>query len=128
MPYSPVNIKDVYSRGGTLNDVWQKPFFQALRQWQLDYKTCHRNGLAPCPNRDHHDELEPLLREFKPVPTDTNAAETLIDPGYTQGLVAYNREYEALTGNIWEMHYKNRMKPQDGSLAPLPEVELSKVE
>jgi len=122
MPYSPVNIKDVYARGGTLNDVWQEPFFQALRQWQLDYKKSNRNGLAPCPNRDHHDELAQLLKVHEPDPTDANAAETLTDPGYTTGLVAYNREFEALTGEIWENHYLYRSIAQDGSIAPLPEV------
>lgn len=125
MPYSPVNIKDVYTRGGTLNDVWQEPFFQALRQWQLDYKHLNRNGLAPCPNRDHHDELEQLLKVHEPDPTDVNAAETLTDPGYTAGLVAYNREYEALTGEIWEKHYLYRSSAQDSSIAPLPDVPVA---
>jgi MoaA/NifB/PqqE/SkfB family radical SAM enzyme len=34
--------------------------------------------IAPCPNRDHHDELERLLIEFEPEPTDSNAAEALV--------------------------------------------------
>jgi MoaA/NifB/PqqE/SkfB family radical SAM enzyme len=122
MPYSPVNIHDVYAQGGTLNDVWKQPFFQSLRQWQLDYKKDQRNGLAPCPNRDHHDELEQLLREFEPEPTDANAAETLTDPGYTAGLVAYNREFESITGDIWQNHYLHRAKKTDGSIAERPEV------
>jgi MoaA/NifB/PqqE/SkfB family radical SAM enzyme len=123
-PYSPVNIEDVYARGGNLNDVWKEPFFQAVRKWQYDYKAQNRNGLAPCPNRDHHDELEKLLREYEPEPTDTNAAETLIDPDYTRDLTAYNREYEALVGGIWEKHYLHRTAPQDGKVAPLPEMDL----
>ncbi len=121
VPYSPVNIKDVYAHGGTLNDVWKDPFFQSLRDWQLDYKSKQRNGLAPCPNRDHHDELEKLLREYEPDPTDSNAAETLTDPGYTAGLVAYNREFEAITGDIWENHYVHR-KQSTGAIAPLPDL------
>lgn len=122
MPYSPVNIKDVYARGGTLNDVWQEPFFRALRGWQTDYKKHNHNGLAPCPNRDHHDELEQLLRTYRPRPADANALETLTDPGYTAGLAAYHQEFEAITGDIWETHYQHRLTPQDGSIAPLPEL------
>lgn len=122
MPYSPVNIKDIYARGGTLNDVWNEPFFHSLRGWQLDYKKKNRNGLAPCPNRDHHDELEQLLREYEPEPIDENAAETLTDAGYTAGLTAYNQKFETITNNIWEKHYLHRTTAKDGSIAPLPDL------
>ena len=122
MPYSPVNIRDVYARGKTLNDVWQEPFFQAVRQWQYDYINDGRSMLAPCPNRDHHDELERLLIECEPEPTDTNAAETLIDPEYTRGLVAYSRRLEAITGSIWEKHYLHRKAAENELFAPLPDI------
>lgn len=108
MPYSPVNIHDVYARGGTLNNVWEDPFFAALRRWQLDYKAQNRNGLAPCPNRDHHDELETLIRQYEPEPTDANAAETLTDPGYTRGLTHYSQTFQSLTGPIWSSEYIHR--------------------
>jgi MoaA/NifB/PqqE/SkfB family radical SAM enzyme len=121
-PYSPVNIRDVYARGGTLNDVWQEPFFYSMRQWQVDFRKQNRNYLAPCPNRDHHDELDRLLREHEPEPTDSNATETLTDPGYTAGLVAYNREFEAITHDIWEKHYVHRPGKLNGSIAPLPDL------
>lgn len=122
MPYSPLNIRDVYAHGKTLNDVWQHPFFQAVRQWQFDYIDDDRSMIAPCPNRDHHDELERLLMRYEPEPTDANAAETLIDPEYTRGLVDYNRRFEALTDDIWESRYLNREVVAGESFAPLPEV------
>ena len=122
MPYSPVNIRDVYARGKTLNDVWQEPFFQAVRQWQYDYVDDDRNMITPCPNRDHHDELERLLMRYEPEPTDTNAAETLIDPEYTRGLVAYNQRLEAITGSIWENHYLRRKAAENELFAPLPDI------
>ncbi len=125
MPYSPVNIKDIYARGGNLNDVWQEPFFRSIRQWQLDYKKQTRNGLAPCPNRDHHEELEALIREYEPEPTDINAAETLTDPGYTRGLVAYNREFESLTNPIWQNYYVHR-STSTAKLADLPDLPADK--
>ena len=122
MPYSPVNIHDVYARGQTLNDVWQQPFFQDVRQWQYDYIDNGRSMIAPCLNRDHHDELEQLLLRCEPEPTDANAAETLVDPEYTLGLVAYNRRFEAITGGIWKDRYLDRKAAKDELLAPLPEV------
>ena len=122
MPYSPVNIHDVYARGQTLNDVWQQPFFQDVRQWQYDYIDNGRSMIAPCLNRDHHDELEQLLMRCEPEPTDANAAETLVDPEYTLGLVAYNRRFEAITGGIWKDRYLDRKAAKDELLAPLPEV------
>ena len=33
-PYSTANIQEVYARGGTLDDVWNSPWFRAIRQWQ----------------------------------------------------------------------------------------------
>lgn len=125
MPYSPLNIRDVYAEGKTLNDVWQHPFFGAVRQWQYDYIDDDRSMLAPCPNRDHHDELEKLLLEHRPEPTDANAAETLIDPEYTRGLVAYDRRFQELTDGIWEEHYLHRKVAPDELFAPLPDVPAS---
>ena len=122
VPYSPVNIKDVYARGGTLNDVYEDPFFQSLRNRQCQYKKNNRNMLTPCPNRDHHDELERLLRKYEPEPIDSNAAETLTDAEYTRGLVAYNREFESLMGDIWENHYLNRQVHRGEMIAPLPDI------
>ncbi len=122
MPYSPLNIRDVYAQGKTLNDVWQDPFFQAVRQWQYDYVDDDRNMITPCPNRDHHDELERLLLQYEPLPTDSNAAETLVDPEYTAGLVAYNRRFEAITAEIWDKHYLHRKVAKDELFAPLPDV------
>lgn len=126
MPYSPVNIRDVYAEGGDLTTVWQDPFFRALRNWQLDYKAENRNGLAPCPNRDHHDELEVLLRKYEPDPIDSNAFETLVDPEYTNGLVAYNQEFEALTQDIWENHYVHRKVTEGELFPPLPDIPTQK--
>lgn len=122
MPYSPVNIRDAYAQGRTLNDVWQEPFFQAVRRWQYDYVDDDRNTISPCPNRDHHDELERLLLHHRPEPTDTNAAETLIDPEYTRGLVAYSRRFEAITGSIWESRYVRRKAARGELFAPLPDI------
>jgi len=36
--------------------------------------------------------------------------------------VEYNREFEALTHEIWQKHYVAREVPADGSIAPLPDI------
>lgn len=122
LPFSPVNIKDIYVRGGNLNDAWKEPFFHAIRDWQHAYSNSHRNGIAPCPNRDHHDELEQLIRQFEPEPIDQNAAETLRDPSYSRGLRDYDRKFAALTQEIWKRHYIEGEDGKGDSIAPLPEV------
>jgi len=105
MPYSPVNIKTVYARGGTLNDVWADPFFAGIRNWQETYWQKNGNLLMPCPIRDHHTDLRRLLAEHEPDPTDENARAALLDPNYARGLAEYDRAYQALSEPIWEQHY-----------------------
>ena len=105
VPYAPVNIKDVYAKGGNLNDVWADPFFRSLRQWQFDYIEKQRNQLAPCPNRDHHAEFQQLLAQHEPDPIDENAAQALMDAEYGRGLAAYGESYDALTQDIWQRQY-----------------------
>ncbi len=122
LPYSPVNIKDVYARGGTLNDMWSDPFFESVRQWQIEYRKKNGNGLAPCPNRDHHSDLEKLIMQHEPSPIDENAAAALLDPGYSQGLAVYDEKYEAITRDIWENHYLHRAPAMNGAPEPLPDV------
>ena len=76
-PYSPVNVKDVFARGGTLDDVWAHPFFADIRSWQRDYgyreanEACPDcgNWLAPCIIRDHHSDFLELVRRHEPAPT-----------------------------------------------------------
>lgn len=122
LPYSPVNIKDVYAGGGTLNDVWTNPFFRNLRQWQLDYKNKNGNGLAPCPTRDHHAELQRMLIEHEPDPIDENAAVALLDSEYAQALAQYGAAYQSLTQDIWENHYLHRAPGKNGLIEPLPDI------
>lgn len=113
VPYSPVNIYEIYSQGKTLNDVWAHPFFADLRQWQRDYgygKNLKidgpaKNWIMPCPMRDHFEDLYPLLQKHRPRPIDSNAAEALADPEYYQGLVEYDRKVAALLDPIWQENY-----------------------
>ncbi|MCE5259805.1 MAG: radical SAM protein [Chloroflexi bacterium] len=105
VPYSPVNVNDIYAKGGTLNDIWADPFFADIRGWQEDYMQSSGNWLAPCLNRDHHRVLRQLVARHEPDPMDENAGMALLDPEYAHGLERYGEAYDDLTEPIWNEHY-----------------------
>ena len=125
MPYSPINIHDVYAHGKTLLDVWAHPFFARIRAWQRDYghkKSLseggrHGNWIMPCPMRDHYEELYPLLREYNPTPVDGNAAAALQDPEYREQLIEYNRAVARLFNPIWESRYLHSDNQESAKIA-----------
>lgn len=41
-PYAAADIHAVYESGGTLDDIYNLPYFRAIRQWRSDYsyKSC----------------------------------------------------------------------------------------
>ena len=122
LPYAPVNIRDVYAQGGTLNDAWSHPFFRRLRQWQMNYKAKDGNGLAPCPNRDHHSDLQRLLLEYKPKPIDANAAAALLDEDYARGLDEYDAAWGSVTAGVWQEYYLHGSRTDNGAINPLPDI------
>ncbi len=114
-PYAPVNVRDVFARGGTLDEVWDQPFFADIRGWQRGYghreshEACPRdcgNWLAPCIIRDHHAEALALMRKHQPRPLDDDAAAALADAAYHAGLERFGRELEELTGPLWQERYR----------------------
>jgi len=128
VPYSPVNIKDVYARGGTLDDVWSEPLFGAFRDWQRAYGYREDgqpyggkgNWLMPCPIRDHHAEFRVMLERHPARPTDPDALAALQDPAYAAGLAEFDRTLQGLTDPIWRERY---LGPKDDASAPAPRGE-----
>ena len=112
-PYSPVNVREVYARGGTLDDVWTQPFFADIRRWQRanGYREANEacpdcsNWMAPCIIRDHHAEFMALMRRHEPAPLDEDARAALADPEYHAGLERFGRELAELTGPVWRERY-----------------------
>ncbi len=112
VPYSPVNVHELFARGQTLEDAWDLPFFAALRDWQRGYgyrepgqpRDGVRNWLRPCPIRDHHAEFVRLVREHGPRPNDADAAAALADPEYHAGLERFDRELAELSDPLWAEH------------------------
>jgi len=108
MPYSPVNVKEVFAQGGNMNDVWAQPFFEGIRSWQRAYREKGGNWLMPCPNRDHHAELRRIIAEHEPEPIDPGARQALLDPDYAKGLAEYDATYANMTEGIWKERYLQR--------------------
>jgi hypothetical protein len=113
VPYSPVNIKDVFARGGTLDDVWSEPLFGAFRNWQHGYGFREDgqpyggrgNWLMPCPIRDHYSEFLAMLNRHPAKPIDADAKAALEDAGYAAGLEKFGEQLGALTDPIWRERY-----------------------
>jgi MoaA/NifB/PqqE/SkfB family radical SAM enzyme len=126
MPYSPVNINQIYAEGKNLIDVWQAPFFKKIREWQEGYgygkeyerRSEIKNWMMPCPIRDHYAEFRPILDEFHPKPLDENAAAAMTDPEYSKGIIAYNKAVADLMDPIWKETYMDpdyKIDPKGGA-------------
>ena len=103
VPYSPVNVKDIYSNNGNLNDIYNHPFFADIRNWQKN--GTDGNLLMPCLIRDHNDDLRQLIRKHEANPIDKSAEAALIDGDYALGMDQYARAYHELADKVWEKQY-----------------------
>jgi radical SAM protein with 4Fe4S-binding SPASM domain len=114
-PYSPLNIKDVFTQGGSLDEVWAHPFFADIRRWQRDYgyreshEACPdcQNWIAPCIIRDHHGDFRRIMAAHDARPTDDDARVALEDPDWHEGLETFDREFWAITDPLWARQYRN---------------------
>ena len=111
MPYAAANIQEIYAQGGTLNDVWQTPFFTAIRAWQREYgygwrePSADANRMRPCPYRDHHRIFRGWVAEFGPEPEDTAAAAALADEAFCRQMIAHGDRNAPVSQDIWEQAY-----------------------
>jgi len=117
VPYSPVNVKDVYARGRNLNDIFCEPFFADMRRWQMQIKseTNGKNLLNPCPIRDHNADLRQLIRKHEADPIDKNAFGAIQDLNFAEGMDRYDAEYQQLVDRVWERVYVQNepLKPEE---------------
>ena len=122
VPYSPVNIHQVYASGETLTDAWSDAFLASIRRWQDGYQRNGGNWMAPCIIRDHHMDLRQLIAQYEPDPDDESARQALLDSDYARGMDAYDQAYQALTKDIWQDYYLREADGHDGHVRPLPEL------
>jgi len=114
VPYSAANIHEIYGRGGTLDDVYDLPYFRAIRHWQSEYGLGkkrpeeHGNWLLPCSLRDHYDVGRELINRYHPEPEDDAAGEALRDEDYCKRMLLYDRDLRKVFDPIWEEQYGKR--------------------
>ena len=128
VPFSPVNVKDIYAQGGNITDVFNTPFFTDIRKWQTS--TEKGNLLAPCLIRDHNDVLRQMIRTHEADPIDPSASSSIQDNDYAMGLDAYSAEYHSIADQVWEKAYLEgqhitdseiKILTQEPDLAVVPE-------
>ncbi|MBN1250414.1 MAG: radical SAM protein [Anaerolineae bacterium] len=111
MPYAGANIQDIYVQGGNLNDVWQAPFFRAIRAWQREQGygqpelPPETNWLRPCPFRDHHTTFRAWAAQYTPEPEDAAAAAALANPSFCAQLIAQAERNASIDRAMWEEAY-----------------------
>jgi len=103
VPFSPVNVNDIYSKGGNLNTIYDNPFFQRIRRWQKN--EVDGNLLMPCLIRDHHKVLRKFIQEYEPDAIDINAELTLVDVEYADAMDQYAADYRSLSQPVWDKAY-----------------------
>jgi MoaA/NifB/PqqE/SkfB family radical SAM enzyme len=108
VPYSPVNLNDIYKQGKTIADAWEESFFERIRTWQAEYLKGdqHRgNLLNPCFIRDHQDVMRQIIADTEPDPENDPAREALLDKEYAKGMIEYGRAIAEATQPVWEKQY-----------------------
>ncbi len=118
VPYSPVNVRRVYAEGGSLNDIWEDPFFAGIRDWQSTYRKEKGNWLAPCIIRDHYRDFRNLISQHEPDPSDENAHKALLDADYASGMEKYDAAYQTLSDPVWQKYYLKSAGPGNGRNHP----------
>jgi len=103
VPYSPVNVNDIYSNNGNLDDIYNNPFFADIRNWQQN--GTDGNLLMPCLIRDHNEDLRQFIRKYEANPIDKNAEAAIMDGNYAKGMDQYAKNYHALSDEVWEKQY-----------------------
>ena len=105
------NIHEIYAQGGTLDDVWEEPFFSAIRAWQRRYGygqpslSAEANWVRPCPFRDHHGIFRQWVAQYHPEPEDEAAAAALADEAFYRQMIARAEQNAPISQAIWEQEY-----------------------
>ncbi len=113
VPYSAGNVRDVYERGGTLNDIWEAPLLHTIRRWQESYGqnghpgSPHGNWLRPCPFRDHHRLFRKWVMAHTPTPEEQVAGDILEDEEFQNELARMADDFRQLSDPIWQREYSS---------------------
>jgi len=110
IPYSPINICDVYKSGGNLNAVLESQYFRDIRDWQKSYGYLKsrkeiKNRITPCFIRDHHKEFCEITSKYPVNPIDKPAEEALHSERYHRQMIEYDEELARLLDPVWEKDF-----------------------
>ena len=109
VPFYVDNVKDIYSKNGTLADALFSKFFENGRAWQEEYglkDMKHPNNLLmPCSIRDHYKYFRENIMTKEVKPEDKAAEESLKSKEYLKELDKFDKELEVLTIPIWKKNY-----------------------
>lgn len=113
VPYSPVNICDIYKSGGNLDSVLESQYFSDIRDWQKSYgylknRADVKNRIMPCFIRDHHHEFYKITSKYPVKPIDEPAEEALKSKEYHQQMIKYDEELAKLLDPVWEKDFSNK--------------------
>lgn len=110
-PYVACNIHEVHAAGGTLDDAWGSPLLAGMRDWQRRYASTAPGPdggrlVCACPVRDHYPEFRDLVLRTGARPLGLSTARCLEDERYTDQMMAYGRDFGALSMPVLEEEYR----------------------
>ncbi len=113
IPYSPVNICDIYRNGGNLDVVLESQYFSDIRNWQKSYgylknRADVKNRIMPCFIRDHHQEFYEITSKYPVKPIDEPAEKALKSKEYHKQMIKYDEELAKLLDPVWEKDFSNK--------------------
>lgn len=118
-PHAGASITDVYARGGDLNDVWQAPFFEEMRDWQRGHdagsssSTVHGNWLMPCPVRDHYSDFLSCVDHHRHAAEGEATIGVVRDGDFVRTMDSYRRDLQLQTTELCDHVYAPVSSPRE---------------
>jgi MoaA/NifB/PqqE/SkfB family radical SAM enzyme len=109
-PFFIHNIKEIYAKGGTLNDALFSDFFKGIRKWEHSYvldtpPESMGNAIIPCAIRDHFDMMHELVRQTGAKLSDEQADLATRGREVGQNLLSYGKRIAEVTNDVWQKEY-----------------------
>ena len=105
-PYSACNVRDIYSRGGSLADVWAAPLLSEIRGWQRRRSAssgaavCAGSGgtlMCACPVRDHFGDFMDIVARTQASPVGSSTGACLSMADLTSPMIEYGEDLASLS-------------------------------